>query len=186
MSSEVSRPTKWDIGVLHGFRAIMVLLVANFHIWQQGWLWQIFQIGPITLDVDYVTRSSYIFVDGMILLSGFLLFLPYARAMEEPYPLPKVGAFYLNRLARIVPSYVVSVLLMLVLVAIPQNLFYSKQALHLDLWSHLTFTHTFFYQAYQYSQLNGVLWTVVIEMQMYLLFPLIGRFAKKQPVWRKW
>ena len=183
MSSEATRPAKWDIGVLHGFRAIMVLLVANFHIWQQGWLWQIFQIGPITLDVDYVTRSSYIFVDGMILLSGFLLFLPYARAMEEPYPLPKAGTFYLTRLARIVPSYVASVLLMLVLVAIPQNLFYSKQALHLDLWSHLTFTHTFFYQPYQYSQLNGVLWTVVIEMQMYLLFPLIGRCAKKQPIW---
>lgn len=183
MSSEATRPEKWDIGVLHGFRAIMVLLVANFHIWQQGWLWQTFHLGPITLELDFLTRSSYVFVDGMILLSGFLLFLPYARAMEESYPLPETGTFYLNRVARIVPSYVVSVLLMLFLVAIPQNLFYSKQALHLDLWSHLTFTHTFFYQPYQHSQLNGVLWTVVIEMQMYLLFPFIGRCARKQPAW---
>lgn len=183
MNHDAARPAKWDIGVLHGFRAIMVLLVANFHIWQQGWLWQTFHIGPITLELDFLTRSSYVFVDGMILLSGFLLFLPYARAMEETSPLPGVGAFYLNRVARIVPSYVASVLLMLVAVAIPQNLFYSKQALHLDLWSHLTFTHTFFYQPYQHSQLNGVLWTVVIEMQMYLLFPFIGRCAKKQPVW---
>ena len=183
MSNEASRPAKWDIGVLHGFRAIMVLLVANFHIWQQGWLWQTFRIGPFTLELDFLTRSSYIFADGMILLSGFLLFLPYARAMEEPYPLPKAGDFYLNRLTRIVPSYVASVLLLVVFVAIPQNLFYSKQALHLDLWTHLTFTHTFFRMPYQYSQINGVLWTVVIEMQMYLLFPLLGRLAKKQPIW---
>ena len=119
MSSEATRPEKWDIGVLHGFRAIMVLLVANFHIWQQGWLWQTFHLGPITLELDFLTRSSYVFVDGMILLSGFLLFLPYARAMEESYPLPETGTFYLNRVARIVPSYVVSVLLMLFLVAIP-------------------------------------------------------------------
>lgn len=183
MSNESGRPAKWDIGVLHGFRAIMVLLVANFHIWQQGWLWQTFRIGPLTLELDFLTRSSYIFVDGMILLSSFLLFLPYARAMEEPYPLPKTGDFYLTRLARIVPSYVASVLLMLFLVAIPQKLFHSSQALHLDLWTHLTFTHTFFRAPYQYSQINGVLWTVVIEMQMYLLFPLIGRLAKRQPAW---
>ena len=30
MSSDAARPQKWDIGVLHGFRTIMVLLVANF------------------------------------------------------------------------------------------------------------------------------------------------------------
>ncbi len=183
MNRDVAKPEKWDVGVLHGFRAIMVLLVANFHIWQQGWLWQTFRIGPITLELDFVTRSSYIFVDGMILLSAFLLFLPYARSMEEPYPLPKVGDFYLMRFARIVPSYVVSVLLMLFLVAIPQQLYPNSKTLHLDLWTHLTFTHTFFKQPYQYSQLNGVLWTVAIEMQMYLLFPLVGRMAKKQPAW---
>ncbi|MBR4068045.1 MAG: acyltransferase [Clostridia bacterium] len=180
MSSD--RPAKWDIGVLHGFRAIMVLLVANFHIWQQGWLYQTFQIGPITIEMDFLTRSSYIFVDGMILLSGFLLFLPYARSMDEEYALPGVGEFYLNRFARIVPSYVASVLLMLVCVALPQKLYPDPRYLHLDLWSHLTFTHTFFRMPYQYSNLNGVLWTVVIEMQMYLLWPLVGRCAQKKPV----
>lgn len=173
--------TKWDIGVLHGFRAIMVLLVANFHIWQQGWLYQTFRIGPLTIEMDYLTRSSYIFVDGMILLSGFLLFLPYARAMDEDYPLPKIGEFYLTRLARIVPSYVVAVLLMLFCVALPQNLYHKSSVMHLDLFSHLTFTHTFFRQPYQYTNLNGVLWTVVIEMQMYLLYPFIGRCALKKP-----
>ncbi|MBQ8149868.1 MAG: acyltransferase [Clostridia bacterium] len=183
MSSDAARPQKWDIGVLHGFRAIMVLLVANFHIWQQGWLMQTFHIGPVTLELDFLTRSSYIFVDGMILLSAFLLFLPYARSMEENCPLPDPADFYLNRLFRIVPSYLVAVLLALFCIALPQRMYYDQQTMHLDLWSHLTFTHTFFRQSYQYTNLNGVLWTVAIEMQMYLLFPLIGRMAKKQPAW---
>lgn len=176
------RAPKWDIDVLHGFRAIMVLLVANFHIWQQGWLVQTFHIGPITIEMDFLTRSSYMFVDGMILLSGFLLFLPFARAMDEDYPLPEPGDFYLTRLARIVPSYVFSVLVMLVFVALPQNLYHNKDVLRLDLVSHLTFTHTFFRQPCQSTYLNGVLWTVVIEMQMYLLYPVIGRCALKKPV----
>ena len=49
----------------------------------------------------------------MILLSGFLLYLPYARQTLEGTPVPKTGRFYLNRLLRIVPSYLAAVLLAL-------------------------------------------------------------------------
>lgn len=31
-------PRKLEIGVLYGFRALMVLAVVNYHIWQQSWL----------------------------------------------------------------------------------------------------------------------------------------------------
>lgn len=182
MNNPQSRAQKWDIGVLHGFRAIMVLLVANFHIWQQGWLWQTFHVFGLTLHLDFLTRSSYIFVDGMLLLSGFLLFLPHARAMEEGTPLPDTGAFYVNRVARIVPSYVISVLLMLFCFVLPQGSYHSAGALHLDLWTHLTFCFTFFRMPYQHTPLNGVLWTVVIEMQMYLIFPLLAKGVRRKPV----
>ncbi|MDY3816358.1 MAG: hypothetical protein SOZ54_05990, partial [Candidatus Limiplasma sp.] len=94
-----------EIGVLYGFRALMVLLVANYHIWQQSWLWQSVTLFGQEVGFDYVTRSSYLFVDGMILLSGFLLYLPYARQRQEGTPVPRVRRFYLNRLKRILPSY---------------------------------------------------------------------------------
>jgi len=179
--SRDSAGTKWDIGVLHGFRALMVLLVANFHIWQQSWLWQSVTLFGYKINFDYVTRSSYVFVDGMILLSGFLLFLPHARAMTEDTPVPAADTFYVNRLARIVPSYVAAVLLAMVCFALPQGSYRTPGALQLDLWSHLTFTHTFFRGPYQNTPLNGVLWTVVIEMQFYLLFPLLARIARRKP-----
>ena len=37
---EDTYPRKLEIGVLYGFRALMVLAVVNYHIWQQSWLSQ--------------------------------------------------------------------------------------------------------------------------------------------------
>ena len=68
-----------EIGALYGFRVLMTLLVANFHIWQQSWLPQTVVLLGKRISFDYITRTGYIFVDGLILLSGFLLFLPHAR-----------------------------------------------------------------------------------------------------------
>ena len=67
-----------EIGALYGFRVLMTLLVANFHIWQQSWLPQTVTLLGSRISFDYITRTGYIFVDGLILLSGFLLFLPHA------------------------------------------------------------------------------------------------------------
>ena len=40
-----------------------------------------------------------------------------------------------------------------------------------DWLSHLTFSHMFF--ADHWSSMNGSLWTMSLEMQLYLLFPLL-------------
>lgn len=169
------------IGGLYGYRVIMSLIVANYHIWQQSWLAQGFTLFGKWVSFDYITRTGYMMVDGLILLSGFLLFLPYARFMQGEGEMPAVVPFYVKRLARIVPSYLLAVLAALFLIALPQQLYYSPKVLWKDLLSHLTFTQTFFYQPYQATHLNGVLWTVCIEMQLYLLFPLLARCAVKKP-----
>ena len=36
---EKARP-RLEVGVLYGFRALMVLAVVHYHIWQQSWLLQ--------------------------------------------------------------------------------------------------------------------------------------------------
>lgn len=170
------------IGVLYGFRALMVLFVCNFHIWQQGWLGQYARVFGVQLDFDYWTRSSYMFVDGMMLLSGFLLYLPYARQAEYGTPVPGVGRFYWNRLARVVPSYLASVLVMLFCVALPGGTYRDTAARNFDILTHLTFTFTFFRETYLYTPLNVVLWTVAIELQFYLIFPLLAKAVRKAPV----
>ena len=120
--NQKTKPDKLEIGVLYGFRALMVLFVMNFHLWQQSWISQSVVLFGKRIGFDFWTRSSYLFVDGMILLSGFLLYLPYARQKQEGTSVPSSKRFYFNRLVRILPSYLFAVLMALFFIAVPQNL----------------------------------------------------------------
>lgn len=175
------RSREKPIGVLYGFRALMVLFVANYHIWQQSWLWQSVKIGGRDISFDFFTRSSYLFVDGMILLSGFLLFLPYARYQLGGPPPQSPGRFYLNRVKRILPSYLAAVLFALFCIALPQGLYGSTKAMVKDVAAHLTFTQMFWPETYIQTHLNVALWTIAMEVQLYLLFPWLARLAVKRP-----
>lgn len=92
-------PDSGRIDVLDGIRALCVLLVGWFHIWQQGWLSPLLRIGNRMISLDFLLRSGYLWVDGMLLLSGFLLYLPYAQGSKSP----SVLSFYKRRLIRILP-----------------------------------------------------------------------------------
>ena len=162
---------------LDGFRVLLVFIVSWYHIWQQSWLTP--RVGNVSL--DFLVRAGYMPVDGTILLSGFLLFLPYARHMLLGERMPSARGFYQRRIARIVPSYVFVTLLMLFAVAIPYQQFRTTGAMVKDVVMHLTFTQTFDRATYNATPLGGASWTVAIEMQMYLLFPWIARLAKKHP-----
>ena len=188
---------------LDGARALFVFIVASFHIWQQSWLTPAITVGNWRYSLDPWLRSGYMWVDAMLMLSGFLLFLPYAATAEEGKPAPKIWPFYKKRLLRIVPSYYLCVLVMLVFVALPKGSYDTDGVLDWwkmgrDLLAHATFTHTLFQFSYTGSPLNGALWTLGVEMQFYLIFPFLGRVFRRWPLptylamlavavgWREW
>ena len=173
---------KLTIGVLYGFRALMVLFVCNYHFWQQSWLMQKVTLFGSTLYFDFFTRSGYLFVDGMLLLSGFLLYLPHAQAAAYGTPIPDTRTFFWKRFMRIVPSYLASVFLILFFVALPNGLYTNVSDGIFDVLAHLTFTFPFFQHTCLSTPLNGVLWTIGIEVQFYLLFPLLVKAMRKKPV----
>ena len=84
MSRKPYAPSSRRIPELDGLRVILVFIVSWYHFWQQSWLTP--YAGRVSL--DFLVRSGYMPVDGTILLSAFLLFLPYARAMFEGDPIP--------------------------------------------------------------------------------------------------
>ena len=173
------RPSPRHIPELNGLRVLLVFIVSWYHIWQQSW-WTP-HVG--TYSLDFLVRAGYVPVDGTILLSGFLLFLPHARAMLLGEPIPDTREFYQKRIMRIVPSYVFVTLLMLFAVAIPYDLYYGNTGnLVKDVLMHLTFTQTFDFQTYIATPIGVASWTVAIEMQAYLLFPLLARWARKNPL----
>lgn len=176
------------IDVLDGVRALAVFGVLWFHFWQQNWIMPNIRLPflaqielPATLSLDFLPRSGFLFVDWLLFLSAFCLFLPYARAALDGEALPGVRLFYRKRIARIVPSYYISVLLILLCVAIPSGAYHSvRECLH-DMIPTLTFTQPLFPDLLIGTKLNGVLWTAAIEMQFYLFFPLLAWAFSKRP-----
>lgn len=175
------------IDVLDGVRALAVLGVLWFHFWQQNWIMPYFKLPFLekiglssSVSLDFLPRAGFLFVDWLLFLSAFCLFLPYARAALDGLAPPDTRLFYRKRIARIVPSYYASVLLIVFLVAIPSGAYSSVRACLRDLIPTLTFTQTFFPDILIGTRINGVLWTAAIEMQFYLFFPLLAwAFAKK-------
>ena len=107
--------TKRRIPELDGLRVLMIFIVSWYHIWQQSWLQP--KIGSWSL--DWLVRSGYVWVDGTVLLSSFLLFLPYASAMRTGSPAPDTRAFYYRRARRVLPGYYFITLAVLFGIALP-------------------------------------------------------------------
>ncbi len=162
---------------LDGLRVLMIFIVSWYHIWQQSWLAPF--IGSYSL--DYLVRSGYIWVDGTVLLSSFLLFLPYAQAALDRAPAPDTRDFYYRRARRILPGYYFILLVTLFAVAIPWKLYEMPQDMVKDVATHLTFTFTFFWDTYLATPLGGASWTLCIMVQAYALFPLVARGVMKRP-----
>ena len=173
-------PSLKYVDTCDGLRVMAVTIVAWFHIWQQSWLFPGLTVFGREISLDPLARSGYIWVDMMILISGFCLYLPWARMRYQGGMRPHPIDFYAKRLMRIHPSYLLTVGVMFA-VALATKAYYTREHMMRDVLSHLTYTHMFFYDAYYSSNLGGALWTLALEMQFYLLFPLIARAFYKMP-----
>ena len=174
------------IASLDGLRALAVLVVAWFHIWQQSWLsptatLPVFApLGEPVLRLEIFPRSGYLFVDFLLVLSAFCLFLPHARHMLGGPPPDGPRVFWRKRVARIVPSYWFSVAVCFG-VAVFSGVYGSVSRAVQDLGMTLTFTQTFSVPTYLINGINSVLWTAAIEMQFYLIFPLLAKWFRQHP-----
>ena len=176
-------PSMRHVDTCDGLRALAVMVVAWFHIWQQSWLNPSFSLWGHYVDLQSVVRRGYMMVDLMLLLSGFLLYLPYIQRLRQGREALNVRRFYKKRLWRILPSYLFAVLFAFVYSYIKGGAFGGTEALWKDLLAHLTFTHTFSYRNYVWTSLNVALWTLAIEMQFYLIFPLVPNMTFLYLIW---
>ena len=162
--------------VLDGIRALAILIIVWYHFWQQNW------ISPTigSFSIDYIPRYGYLLVDMMILISGFCLFIPYARAMVYKDKMPKMKDFYIKRIARIVPSYYLALIIFFIFWLLGRGIF--NGFFFKDTIMHLLFVHNWSSDTLLYTCFNGVLWTVAIEVQFYLIFPFIAKMFTKKPI----
>src|SRR5690606_465969 len=102
-------------------------------------------------------------------LSGFFLCLPFARQFIQNNTPLNLKAYYVRRFIRIVPPYWIAVLAIAVIYALLDR--YSPGFLIPHVAASLGFVHTFTFG--EINVLNSAFWALEVEMQFYLVAPLL-------------
>lgn len=154
---------------LDGLRALAILLVVWHHLYRWGaGDWNIWKQPILRSSADF----GFIGVLLFFVLSGFLLFLPYARALVGGAPWPSTWSFYRRRALRILPVYFVALAVLALLVAVAHAM--HPWMLHGFIFSFLLLQNMSVSASTLVSVLDGPLWTLAIEWQFYLILPLIA------------
>ena len=72
-------------------------------------------------------------------------------------------------------------MLSLLIVALMDGIPTSPEHLARDFITHLIYTQMFAYDTYYGTLLGAALWTLAVEVQFYLIFPLLARAFLKKP-----
>jgi len=156
------------VDILDGLRGIAIAFVMWFHVWEITWQGAAFTVFGREIDFTFLARMGFVGVEIFFFVSGFCLFWPYARALAERRPMPTVKHFAYRRFIKIVPSYLLA---LSVLVALGSERDRSLDDGIKDVLAHVFFVHTWF-QSY-FGSIDGVLWSLGVEVQFYLIFPLV-------------
>ncbi len=155
------------IPVLDGVRAVACLSVISYHV--HYFLAHDYDLSAVLGKfATAIAMAGWSGVTLFFVLSGFLLFQPFAKALLFEKPRPSMRTFYMRRALRILPGYYVALLLLIVL----------KQPAYLQPahWKETLLFLTFFMDSTSatYQQINGPFWTLAVEWQFYLLLPLFA------------
>lgn len=156
---------KGAIAVLDGVRALAFLIVIVLHMGNMTSALRLWDehANPF---VSALINAGFSGVTLFFVLSGFLLFLPYAQSLLSQKRWPSAKIFYIRRIFRIFPLYYFSLFVILLL----GHREYFNPSMWGNLWPFLTFTMGFWTS----QPIDGPYWTLAVEFQYYVLLPLIA------------
>lgn len=126
--------------------------------------------GPIS----YVVDRGFFGVQLFFAISGFILALPFARHALCDVPRPRLQDYYIRRLTRLEPPYILSLVLILVAKAHTYDL--TIKSLMPHFWASIFYVHNVVYDSF--SAISGVAWSLEVEVQFYIVAPLLGLIFK--------
>lgn len=165
------------LAALDGLRGLAIVLVVWFHVWQISWLRADLPFAHGAVNLNFIPEGGFVGVDLFFFISGFCLFYPYAQTLFDGRPLQSVRTFALRRVQKIVPSYVVC---MALLIALGMSGIGSFAEGVKQVGLHVLFIHTWFPDSY--GSIDGVLWSLAVEVQFYVLFPALCWAAMRFPL----
>jgi peptidoglycan/LPS O-acetylase OafA/YrhL len=184
--ARVTSPGRKFVPQIDGLRFVAVMAVVAYHIL----LFHLFHRGladsrgeQVTFWLKTIFSAGHNGVVLFFAISGFIISIPFARQGLLGGPTVSLGGFYLRRVTRIEPPYVIQLVIMLALCAfvlrkLPSHphLFHNPDWLRYALahiLSSLIYAHSLIFAGHAYP--NFVLWSLEVEVQFYLLAPCFAR-----------
>jgi peptidoglycan/LPS O-acetylase OafA/YrhL len=167
------------VPVLDGFRAYAILGVVSLHLLL---LSRVAQPGNHAGLIAWGVLGNII--DTFFIISGFVIFLPVVRRAGE---LGSVRDFAVGRVARLVPAYWLSLLVVLILLVVvpnqPDLRFVHRLPEILADMAALQMPIRLFDGTFQVGLgINGALWMISVIVGFYVVFPFIARSYYRHPL----
>jgi peptidoglycan/LPS O-acetylase OafA/YrhL len=182
LATKASRDTSTGgfIAEIDGLRFIAILSVFLFHL--SGYENIIVGKGHKDFAGDLLAgllSHGHIGVQLFFILSGFVIALPYAKGEFLGSKVPKLKQFFVRRLSRLEPPYFINLFISFLLI---KHLTVNKA---LDAAPHLlasmAYLHNMIFSAV--SSINSVAWSLEVELQFYLLAPLLSYMFKIKDIY---
>jgi peptidoglycan/LPS O-acetylase OafA/YrhL len=168
---------------IDGLRFLAIISVVIFHLRTHLMRTTHFQLsvsGWSQTIFDFISNGGF-GVNVFFGISGFILAVPFARQHMLNGRKVNLKAYYIRRLTRLEPPYIITLTIFL---------FASAFVLHnsiQSLWPHylasLVYSHFFIYGSW--SVINPVAWSLETEVQFYLLAPLFFMVFKFGSKWAR-
>lgn len=170
MAEAIEGPKIRSIPEIDGLRAIAIIQVVFFHIYiyikyKTGYANNIDENNILVL----FAKNGHQGVELFFVISGFIIALPYikGRALQ-------IGDFYKKRLVRILPPYYITLIIFLTLYLLQHQK--DQQQIFDQFLASITFLSNLILG--KATSTNPVGWSLEVEIQFYLLLPLITLLLK--------
>jgi peptidoglycan/LPS O-acetylase OafA/YrhL len=167
-----------------GLRFIAIFSVMLFHVYYNVTHAPNVVLAPSNWDflVRPVTQG-FRGVQLFFVISGFILGLPFASHYLIGGPPVNIGKFYLRRLTRLEPPYILALLMIYAAAIMMHNVHVREPGFYTGL--PLRLAYAYYLVRKVAPTLDGVTWTLEIEVQFYLLAPLLAKIFKLPTVPRR-
>ena len=176
---------------LDGLRSLALLLVLAHHAFAI-YMMTTHRLGTQHLPEDWdliATRSPLVNwalhmafgVPIFFTISGFVLAMPFARTILDGSRMPSIRLYFMRRLIRLEPPYFISMTVAFLLLLAPWRNSYRMVWITWHVFrahyvASIAYLHAFIYGGP--SWINGIAWTLEVEIQFYLLMPVLALLFK--------
>jgi peptidoglycan/LPS O-acetylase OafA/YrhL len=161
------------IAEIDGLRFVAIMSVLLYHVGRMTEIYVHPYVSPQSKWKAFFPDLLFHGARGVSLffiISGFILGLPFAQHYLAGGKRIKLRAYFMRRLTRLEPPYIINLLLRAPLVAVAKHLTFTQIAPHL--LASLLYLHVLIYAAPPLVHLPS--WSLEIEVQFYILAPLFA------------